>query len=112
MATAKKPAAKKVAAKKTTPKPLAKKAKSTGAAPKKTAPKKQEARLLVSERTIARVPVDQKFVMPREVADWIERANSTINHLKGKIERLERENKELKQYRKFAEQRILNVSPE
>lgn len=104
MATAKKPAAKK-----TTPKPLAKKAKSTGAAPK---PKKQEPRLLVSQRTIAKVPANEKFVMPREVADWIDRANATINHLRGKVETLERENKELKQYRKFAEQRILNVSPE
>lgn len=106
MATAKKPAAKKVAAKKT---PLAKKAKSSGVAPKT---KKQEPRLLVSERTVARAPVNEKFAMPREVADWIERANATINHLRGKVERLERENKELKQYRKFAEGRILNVSHE
>jgi hypothetical protein len=98
MATAKKTPAKKAPAKKVVA--------------KKAAPKKQDARLLVSERTIAKVPADQKFVMPREVADWIERANSTINHLKGKIERLERENKELKAYRKFAEGRILNVSAE
>ena len=98
MATAKKPPAKKAPAKKVVA--------------KKAAPKKQEARLLVSERTIAKVPANEKFAMPREVADWIERANSTINHLRGKVERLERENKELKQYRKFAEQRILNVSPE
>jgi hypothetical protein len=98
MATAKKTPAKKAPAKKVVA--------------KKAAPKKQDARLLVSERTIAEVPADQKFVMPREVADWIERANSTINHLKGKIERLERENKELKAYRKFAEGRILNVSAE
>jgi hypothetical protein len=98
MATAKKTPAKKAPAKKVVA--------------KKAAPKKQDERLLVSERTIAKVPADQKFVMPREVADWIERANSTINHLKGKIERLERENKELKAYRKFAEQRILNVSAE
>lgn len=103
MATAKKPAAKRAPAKKV----VAKKAPA-----KKAAPKKQEARLLVSQRTIAKVPANEKFVMPREVADWIERANSTINHLRGKIERLERENKELKSYRKFAEQRILNVSPE
>lgn len=98
MATAKKTPAKKAPAKKVVA--------------KKAAPKKQDERLLVSERTIAKVPADQKFVMPREVADWIERANSTINHLKGKIERLERENKELKAYRKFAEGRILNVSAE
>jgi hypothetical protein len=52
------------------------------------------------------------YTMPKEVSEWIEHANSTINHLKGKIERLERENKELKAYRKFAEGRILNVSQE
>lgn len=98
MATAKKTPVKKAPAKKVVA--------------KKAAPKKQDARLLVSDRTIAKVPADKKFVMPREVADWIERANSTINHLKGKIERLERENKELKAYRKFAEGRILNVSAE
>lgn len=99
--------AKKTPVKKNTPKPLAKKAKSTGAAPKKQAPS-----LLIRESTIAREPANEKFTMPREVSEWIERANSTINHLKGKIERLERENKELKAYRKFAEGRILNVSAE
>jgi len=89
--------AKKTPAKKTTLKPLAKKAKSTGAPAKKAAPRKQ---------------VEPMFDMPREVADWIERANSTINHLRGQIEELKRENKELKAYRKFAEGRILNVSAE
>ena len=103
MATAKKPAAKKAPAKKV----VAKKAPA-----KKAAPKKQEARLLVSTRTVAKAPVNEKFAMPREVADWIERANATINHLRGKVERLERENKDLKTYRKFAEGRILNVSHE
>jgi endo-beta-N-acetylglucosaminidase D len=98
MATAKKPAAKKAPAKKVVA--------------KKAVPKKQAPRLLVSERTVAKAPPDQKFAMPREVSDWIERANATINHLRGKVERLERENKDLKAYRKFAEGRILNVSHE
>lgn len=103
--------AKKTPAKKTTKTPLQKKAKSSGVAIKKSAPK-QQASLLVSKRTIAKVPASDKFIMPREVADWIERANSTINHLRGQIEELKRENKELKAYRKFAEGRILNVSAE
>lgn len=55
---------------------------------------------------------DPTYSMPQEVKDWIDQASSTINHLKGKIERLEQENKELKAYRKFAEGRILNVSQE
>jgi hypothetical protein len=50
--------------------------------------------------------------MSPEVKEWIERANSMIQHLRGKVDRLERENKELKSYRKFAESRILNVSQE
>ena len=88
MATAKKTPAKKAPAKKV----VAKKA-----PVKKAAPRKQ---------------AEQMFDMPREVAEWIERANSTINHLKGRIEKLEQENKDLKAYRKFAERRILNVSAE
>ena len=87
MATAKKPAAKKAApkkaaAKKTTPTPLQKKAKSTGAAPEKM------------------------YSMPPEVKEWIERAQSTINHLRGKVARLEQENAELKAYRKWAESKF------
>ena len=51
---------------------------------------------------------DAKYAMPEEVRDWIDRANSIIQHLRGKVERLEQENKELKSYRKWAEQRILS----
>ena len=51
---------------------------------------------------------DAKYAMPDEVRDWIDRANSIIQHLRGKVERLEQENKELKSYRKWAEQRILS----
>ena len=67
---------------------------------KKVAPKKQAE---FSEPT---------YEMTHEVKDWIERANSIIQHLKGKVERLERENKELKAYQKFAEHRILRSEHE
>jgi hypothetical protein len=50
--------------------------------------------------------------MPTEVKEWIERANSTIQHLQSKVARLETENKELKAYQKFAEQRILRSEHE
>jgi len=56
--------------------------------------------------------IEPKYAMPVEVEEWIERANSMLMYLRGKVDRLERENKELKAYRKFAEGRILNVSQE
>jgi hypothetical protein len=37
---------------------------------------------------------------------------STINHQKGEIERLKKENTELKAYRRWAEQRILRSEHE
>lgn len=78
----KKPAAKTPA--KTTRKPVAKKARNTGT----------------------------KHMMPVEVSNWIDRAMSTINHQKGEIERLKKENTELKAYRRWAEQRILRSEHE
>jgi hypothetical protein len=50
--------------------------------------------------------------MPQEVKDWIERAQSIMNHQRGEIERLKEENKALKAYRKFAEHRILRSEAE
>ncbi len=85
---------------KTTTKAPAKKAPAKKVVSKKVAPKKQAE---FSEPT---------YAMTREVKEWIERANSTIQHLKGKVERLERENKELKAYQKFAEHRILRSEHE
>ena len=85
---------------KTTTKAPAKKAPAKKVVSKKVAPKKQAE---FSEPT---------YAMTREVKEWIERANSTIQHLKGKVERLERENKELKAYRRWAEQRILRSEHE
>ena len=92
--------------------------KATTKAPAKKAPakkvvaKKAPPRLLVANKSVAQAPANQTFSMPTEVKEWIERANSTIQHLKSKVERLERENKELKAYQKFAEQRILRSEHE
>lgn len=91
---------------KATTKPAAKKA------PAKKVAKKAPPRLLVANKSVAQAPANQMFSMPTEVKEWIERANSTIQHLKGKVERLETENKELKAYQKFAEQRILRSEHE
>lgn len=91
---------------KATIKPPAKKA------PAKKVAKKAPPRLLVANKAVAQAPANQTFSMPTEVKEWIERANSTIQHLKGKVERLETENKELKAYQKFAEHRILRSEHE
>lgn len=47
------------------------------------------------------------FDMPKEVSDWIERAQSIMNHQRGEIERLKAEIADLKTYKKWAESRIL-----
>lgn len=78
----------------------------------KTAPKKRTESVLVQENTISSTPKGQQFAMPMEVKEWIDRANSTINHLKGQIARLTEENNELKSYRRWAEQRILRSEAE
>ena len=56
--------------------------------------------------------VEQEFSMPMEVKDWIDQAMSRIKSMQSKIDRLEVENKELKSYKRWAEHRILNSSPE
>lgn len=54
----------------------------------------------------------QEFSMPMEVKDWIDQAMSRLKSMQSKVERLEAENKELKSYKRWAEHRILNSSPE
>lgn len=58
------------------------------------------------------VKQEQEFSMPVEVKDWIDQAMSRLKNLQSKVERLEAENKELKSYKRWAEHRILNSSPE
>lgn len=77
------------------------------AAPKKTVAKKVAA-------TPAKAPAkrEQTYDMPMEVKDWIDQAMSRMKSMQGKIDRLERENIELKSYKRWAEHRILGSSPE
>jgi ribose 1,5-bisphosphokinase PhnN len=84
------------------------------------APKKPVKRTTVKKATkVAPKPVKAApkasgavYTMPVEVKEWIEKANSTINHLKGKVERLEDENAKLKAWKIWAENRILQSSKE
>jgi hypothetical protein len=88
------------------------------AAPKKkvefTPVKKAPAKKLVLEYVPPKKVVkrEQEFSMPMEVKDWIDQAMSRLKSMQSKVERLEAENKELKSYKRWAEHRILNSSPE
>ena len=64
---------------------------------------------MIRKKVIAAIAQEeQTFRMPREVSEWIERAGSTMKHLQSKIDDLEKENKELKIYKKWAEKKILS----
>ena len=76
------------------------------AAPKKTVAKAPPKPVKAPARR------EQEFSMPMEVKDWIDQAMSRIKSMQSKIDRLETENKELKSYKRWAEHRILNSSPE
>ena len=74
----------------------------------KAAPKKK-VQLTTPKKTVKQ---EQEFSMPMEVKDWIDQAMSRLKSMQSKVERLEAENKELKSYKRWAEHRILNSSPE
>lgn len=57
-------------------------------------------------------PKEPLYDMTVEVKNWIERAQSTMNHQRGEIERLKAEITELKAYKKWAEHRILRSEHE
>ena len=68
---------------------------------------------MIRKKVIAAIAQEeQTFRMPREVSEWIERAGSTMKHLQSKIDDLEKENKELKIYKKWAEKKILSNEPD
>jgi predicted RNase H-like nuclease (RuvC/YqgF family) len=68
---------------------------------------KKAAPIKVTKPPKAPAQKEQTFAMPMEVKNWIEQAQSTMNHLRGQVERLKTENAELKAYKKWAEHRIL-----
>jgi uncharacterized small protein (DUF1192 family) len=98
MATAKKAPAKKAPAKKSSVKP-------------NPTPSVKPNLKAMSRPAKAMAP-QQKFAMPVEVSNWIDQAMSRMSHMQSEIERLKRENAELKAYRKFAEHRILRSEAE
>ena len=98
MATAKKTPAKKAPAKKSSVKPNPKN------------PVKPD--LKVMSRPAKASASQQKFNMHIDVSNWIDQAMSRMNHMQSEIERLKKENTELKVYRKFAEHRILRSEAE
>lgn len=98
MATAKKAPAKKAPAKKSSVKPNTKSS--------------VKPDLKVMARPAKAIVPQQKFNMPMEVSNWIDQAMSRMSHMQSEIERLKKENTELKVYRKFAEHRILRSEAE
>ena len=92
-------------AKKTTAKKVAEKA------PVKAPAKKTPAKAIKRPVKLLE-PEAQTFGMPREVKEWIERANSTMAYLRNQVATLKEENAKLKSYQKFAEKRILGTSHE
>ena len=88
----------------------------------KKAPAKAKSRPVAAKKAPAKAkvaPAPQKapeaaktYTMPQEVKDWIDRANSIMNHQRGEIDRLKQENKELKTWRRWAEDRILKADYE
>jgi hypothetical protein len=73
----------------------------------KATPKKQVATTPVTTKKR-----EQTFDMPVEVRDWIEQAGSRLKSMQSKIDRLELENKELKSYKLWAQNKILGTSSE
>jgi TolA-binding protein len=73
----------------------------------KAAPKKAPAKALN-----APTRREQTFDMPMEVKEWIDHAASRIKSMQGKIDRLETEIEELKNYKRWATNKILGSSSE
>jgi len=64
---------------------------------------------MATKKTAARAPT---YTMPQEVSDWIEHASSRLSYLQSEVDRLKRENNDLKAYKKFAEERLLRYDKE
>jgi hypothetical protein len=80
--------------------------------------KKPAAKKVVAKKVAVKTPATKtimrptEYTMPVEVREWIERAQSTMSHLRSEVERLKTENSDLKKYRTFAEHRILRSEQE
>jgi hypothetical protein len=81
-------------------------------AQKATTPAKRRSVPPLKKKAARSPEIEPMYTMPLEVKNWIERAQSTINHQKGEIQRLKQENEELKSYKKWAEHRILRSEHE
>lgn len=75
---------------------------------KTTSPKKKAAKKKTTTTSKRMIKVKEiQYEIPREVSEWITHAHSRIQYLSSEIERLKKENKNLKDYQKFAERKIL-----
>jgi polyhydroxyalkanoate synthesis regulator phasin len=99
MATAKKTPAKKIVVTKAPAKKVAVKA------PTKKAPVKAVKRPVKAEKAS-----EPTYSMSREVKDWIDRASSTMKHQANQIATLKEEVQQLKNYKKFAVNKIQGMS--
>lgn len=80
----------------------------TKAPAKKPAAKKPAAKKPAVKKTATKaVGAEPMYSMPKEVQEWIDNAMSRMRHMQSEIDRLKTENRDLKSYKKFAEQRIL-----
>lgn len=77
----------------------------------KTAVKKAPAKKAPAKKVVRKEP-EQMYTMSQEVKEWIDQASSRLRHLTAEVERLKEENRNLKSYRRFAENRILRSEHE
>ena len=79
----------------------------------KPAAKKVPAKKAPAKKVAAKADTrEQTFDMPLEVKQWIDRAQSIMAHRQGEIDRLKKENADLRAYKKFAETRLLRSDHE
>ena len=79
---------------------------------KKAAKPAVKAKAPPAAKNPAKAQCEPSYRMPQEVKDWIDRAQSIMNHQRGVIDRLTKENEDLKSYKKWAEHRILRSDHE
>ena len=78
----------------------------------KKVPAKKAAKPNVKNPYKPSMGASEMYSMPVEVRDWIERAQSTIAHLRGEVARLKSENENLRSWRRWAESRFTRAEME